>query len=392
MLSDLESIPEFKLFCEALRPRFENRKHVASASNECEWTKVVLAAQRHRVESQLVARLADFGRPPPAILQSLRDEARHAARTSLMQVRETARLATSFRRAKIRVIALKGVALSVQLERDATQRHSRDIDLLVSEDSLLDADLVLRRAGYEMQGPEIADAGPIYHRWNKEIKYFHPQNQTLVELHYRLVDNAALLNYKFDELWTEHDTVAVGDAEVAVMPRRRLALFLCAHGATHAWERLCWLIDLATALRTEQMVDEAVGSAEAEGLLAPMLQAILLCHRWLGMAVGEPHLTRAKDCRRVAWLNFFLARSYGPSTWFLEPPRRSLTGFMRHSIWLRCYVYGLKAGWRYQKVQMARELIAPADWQVFRLPPSLQWAYPLLRPIGWIVRRLTGIA
>jgi hypothetical protein len=32
-------------------------------------------------------------------------------------------------------------------------------------------------------------------------------------------------------------------------------------------------------------------------------------------------------------------------------------------------------------------LIWPPDWEVIRLPDSMFWLYPLLRPLGWILRR-----
>ena len=34
-----------------------------------------------------------------------------------------------------------------------------------------------------------------------------------------------------------------------------------------------------------------------------------------------------------------------------------------------------------------REWFTPADWNTVRLPDALFWLYPLLRPVGWLVRR-----
>lgn len=123
-----------------------------------------------------------------------------------------------------------------------------------------------------------------------------------------------------------------------------------------------------------------------------MLHAMLLARQWLGCAIDQEQIADANESRSVSQLNSILARSYGPSTWFYSPPRGSFAGFLRYSIWRRRYVYSLKRGWRYRTGQLARELIAPADWDTFRLPARFSWAYPLLRPAGWIVRRLTGTA
>ena len=50
----------------------------------------------------------------------------------------------------------------------------------------------------------------------------------------------------------------------------------------------------------------------------------------------------------------------------------------------------LKAEWRYWRHQALREFITPADWHAVRLPDRLFWLFPLVRPIGWLVRRRRG--
>jgi hypothetical protein len=383
---------EFELFCSALRQRSEEPQACVQrfAHGHLDWSKILEGAKRHRVERQVLKGLSNLGLAPEAFVTELRKASQEAAYTSLMQIRETARLAASFRQANIPVMALKGVALSVQTGREPTDRHSRDIDFLIPENCLALADKTIRGAGYTIEGPEIHERVASYLRWNKEVKYSHPENHTLVELHYRLVDNEALLNYEFDELWRDREIIKVGGVDVAVMGRRHLPTYLCVHGAAHAWERLCWLIDLAAALPSPTAVTEAIEFACARGIAVPMLHAILLAHRWLGLSVTESELARAKNCRKVARLEALLARSYGAKTWYRSPARGSIEGFLRYSLLLRCFAFSLTPGWQYRKKQIARELIAPADWDTFRLRRSLSWAYPLLRPIGWIVRRLRG--
>jgi hypothetical protein len=29
----------------------------------------------------------------------------------------------------------------------------------------------------------------------------------------------------------------------------------------------------------------------------------------------------------------------------------------------------------------------PADWEALRLPDRLFWLFPLMRPVGWVLRR-----
>ena len=151
------------------------------------------------------------------------------------------------------------MALSAQLYGDASLRGARDIDLLVDPDRMAQADVVLIEAGYRRAvGALSPRQSAAYRRWIKEFQYIHVASGASVELHHRLCDNPHLLAWDFDTLWGERDEVRVGETVLTTLPRRRLALYLCVHGAGHAWERLRWLVDLAVLLREPGSVDAAV--------------------------------------------------------------------------------------------------------------------------------------
>jgi hypothetical protein len=112
-----------------------------------------------------------------------------------------------------------------------------------------------------------------------------------------------------------------------------------------------------------------------------------MAYRWLGLLVTAEQLALAQKCQKVARLDAILARSYGSANWYRSPRHGSLEGFMWYSFWLRRFGFLLSPNWQYRKALIARELIAPADWDTFQLPQSLSRVYPLLRPFGWIARR-----
>ena len=121
-----------------------------------------------------------------------------------------------------------------------------------------------------------------------------------------------------------------------------------------------------------------------------MLQALSLAHDWLGLRVEQRHLDRAHASSRVARLDRILAHSYSPAAWYRVPPEKSFAEFLRYSVWLRLFAYSLKPGWSYRRNQLMRELVAPADWAVVRLPDRLFWLFVLIRPFGWLIRRRAG--
>jgi hypothetical protein len=285
------------------------------------------------------------------------------------------------------MLALKGVVLSAQLYGDPALRHPRDIDLLMAPEEFARAAALLDEAGYLRAGPELSPRQTAaYRRWVKDAKFVHAVTGIQVELHHRFFDNPALMRCDFERLWNERDEVRVAGSIVAGLPRRHLPVYLCVHGAGHCWEELRWLVDFAAALREPGAPEAALMAAETAGLAAVMRYGVLLAHDWLALPVKERDLATARVDRRVKRLDRILAHFYGLD-WHRSPRRGSLAALPRYSLWLRLYTYALKPEWRYWKYQALREFVTPADWELLPLPDRLFWLYPLLRPVGWLLRR-----
>jgi len=214
----------------------------------------------------------------------------------------------------------------------------------------------------------------------------NPGNGIRVELHHRLSDNPALLPCDFEILWHGREEVEIAGVATAGLPREKLALYLCAHGAGHCWEELRWLVDFAAALPEARWSTAAVEMADRVGLSAAMLHALTLAHGWLGLSVDEHQLARARADRHVRRLNRILAHFYTGHSWNRSPQRGSLEGLLRYSLWLRLYTYLIKPDWHYWGYQARREFVTPADWEVLPLPDSVFWAFPLVRPVAWVMR------
>jgi hypothetical protein len=383
---------EFQLFCLALRrPQTadvvgELRKLMAA---DLEWGQILDGARRHRVASLLLEGLQESASPhlPATVESELRVQAFSAVKQSLAQMAEIRRLAPMFARAGVRFLALKGIVLSMQLFGEPALRNPRDLDLLVSPDEIGGAESVLLETGYHRSGITLSPRQrAAYRRWIKDVAYVNPRNGIRVELHHRLSDNPALLPCDFEMLWREREEVEIAGATIAGLPRDKLGLYLCAHGAGHCWEELRWLVDFAAALSKPSASRVALEMADRVGLGAAILHALTIANCWLGLSVDEHQLARARIDRHVARLDRILAHFYAGHSWHQSLERSSLAGLLRYSVWLRSYTYLIKTDWRYWGYQARREFVTPADWEVLHLPDSLFWAFPLVRPVGWLMR------
>jgi hypothetical protein len=104
--------PEFNLFCTALRRACNPSNPGTLPTASVDWSAVAAGARRHRLAPLLLAGLKGWPEVPADVTAELRRQTQLAAKRDLTQVAELARLVHAFAEARIRVLALKGVALS----------------------------------------------------------------------------------------------------------------------------------------------------------------------------------------------------------------------------------------------------------------------------------------
>ncbi|HEX6860744.1 MAG TPA: nucleotidyltransferase family protein [Caulobacteraceae bacterium] len=352
-----------------------------------DWRHVAAGLERHGLMRLIPAMLARPGLVPPAAVEGLRNLHREHAAGALARVGEVARICALLDQAGVRYLLIKGLALSIQLYGRADARGSKDIDLLVEPAGLVRADQVLRAQGYFRPEADLAAGAPADVA-GKEMGYLHHDRGIMIEVHSRLTENAALYPAGFEDLWRTRETVTVGGRALPVLARDRLATYLSAHGAGHCWARLMWLLDIAPLTDSPARTKAALADARRLGLEAVVLHALWLLHRWFGHEVPQAVLARARSSPTVWVLNRTVAAFHADRRWYEQAPRRSWRRFYQSSVLGRIAGYSMKPEPRHWLAQLSGELASPADRMIVRLPPGFEWAYVLLRPFGWLIRRL----
>lgn len=362
---------------------------LALAARGSEWPVAVQGLVRHGLIGLAGPALLRADHVPDEIAAKITAEGRNHAVSALARISEVAMLAQAFEAAGIRYLLVKGVALSVQLYGDPALRGGRDIDILIERSRTTDAQAILRAAGYAIPAnalPDSAagDAPP------KESAWVNRKRRMLVEVHDRLTDNLSLLPWEFEQLWQDREMVMLAGRSLPTIGRARLPVYLAVHGIRHGWERLMWLEDLAGLLQTGEDFDHAIAGATDLGLDGMMLHVGWALHHWLARPVPGDLIARARRRLDTRLLNRLVAQFHGGAHWHEYTPAGSLHRFLTGSVWGRLISYVIKPNARYWRREIARELDSPHDRALFQLPPGLRWAYPLLRPFGWAIRRLRG--
>ena len=151
-------------------------------------------------------------------------------------------------------------------------------------------------------------------------------------------------------------------------------------------------MDFAAALPGLNAWQDLVEAADAGGVKGAFLHALLLARDWLGVSIDHPDLAAHGESARVERLKWLLGRLYRPTDWYDLAPPGSWKKFVRISLWSRLYRLSIKSDWHYRASEAKRELFSCADWDIISLPETLSWLYLLVRPWGWLVRRLRPAA
>lgn len=338
--------------------------------------KLVGLAERHRVSAVAYERLAALASGDVA--DTLRGAATQRRFDALRNSRETVRLSLALDAAGVRHLVVKGAPLAFQLYGDVAARDSKDIDLLVDAAQWDVARGVVEAAGYAPHREQATAPGTLA---TKDSSFIDRATGVEVELHHRLFDIAALLPRRFDELWADRATVAMGGAAIPVLSRRDTFLYLCGHGAESAWFRLKWLQDIAR-IRADTPAAELSGhvaAARAIGFGRVVASALVLADQIYGSPDDASDIVADRGTRRiVAW-----ARGA------LEAPEeaaydRSLGQLLRDAIDRARF----RRDWRYRSAIVRGIFLTPNDVAALDLPRWAWWLHVPLRPVMLLKRRM----
>jgi hypothetical protein len=149
-------------------------------------------------------------------------------------------LQQSFSKKNLSCIHLKGPVLSQLIYGDPNMRQSKDLDILIDPNNLLEAQQILECEGYLntvfIRTPkQRAAILKHYH----SLEFFNPETHIHVELHWKLPE---LRDISFDKIPLQ--IVQIGTTSFQTLNSKELYQYLCEHGAKHAYYRLFWLLDI----------------------------------------------------------------------------------------------------------------------------------------------------
>lgn len=229
---------------------------------------------------------------PKDVFDVLRRRTQAGALLNRALVKELAQVCQAFQESGVPVIAFKGASLAVMAYRDQMLRDYGDLDLIVPQHRLVDAQRVLWSQGYRPQDQSKAtlDASPGDGPYHLFVKKNVPG---YVDLQWVMAHEHFAFQLDRSEIWDRCVPLSIEGKQVMSLSTEDLLIILCVHGSKHAWERLKWVADVAELLRARPVDWQRVFATATKWRCRRMLlMGLALAHRVMNVDL-PPDIVRA---------------------------------------------------------------------------------------------------
>ena len=220
------------------------------------WQRVLDLADHHNVRPLLLQSLKSvcWDLVPESIKLELEHFNTINIQKNLSFAAETLRLVAMFREVGIQTATFKGAVLAEGVYGDLSLREFSDLDLIVPEPDVCEAERVLTACGYKATFPD-KDYRLAFLRYHGQYAFHNPRTGLRVDLHWRFCRTGVAFALQPAEIWPRLANVSLADRSVPTLAKDDLALFLAAHGTKEGWKRLAWVCDFAELLRAYQDIN-----------------------------------------------------------------------------------------------------------------------------------------
>ena len=344
-----------------------------------DWDYLRAQADRHNVLPLVHHHLSALSPGlPSGVIELIRSDVRRNAELSIFLTGELVKLMDLLQANNIAAVPFKGPTLALGAYGDIGLRQFADLDILIHEHDFQRVKKLLSESGYTPT-PELTAAQESALRRFDCAYNFGDGKRLLIDVHWKFA--APYFSYQFalDRVWERLREVTISGRQIQVLAAEDLLLVLCLHGATHFWERLGWVADVAAVVSTERELNwrQVIANAAALGNTRVLLLGLSLAHELLGAQLPNEVL---KQIEADAAIEKLTARA--KERLFDETPRQlGLVEEFRIQLDLRENTRDkLSAGFRLAATPRGY------DWMALPLPKSLGALHYLWRPLRLAVK------
>lgn len=270
-----------------------------------DWTNLLQMAEYHGVEPLLYASLSKIAHDlvPVEVLVRLRQKVQVRGLLNRSLAQELIKLCDEFALRGVSMIPIKGATLAAVAYGDLRLRDFTDLDLLIPESSVGEAQTILSALGYELRG-EVADQADEHDDGPHKV-FIKRSSLCRVDLQWVMAHQHFAFRLDRPEFWARRVSVVFENRMVPGLAPEDLLIVLCVHGSKHAWEHLKWVCDVAEILRTHPDLNwtSIMSSSSAWGCQRLVMMGLLIAHRLLDAPLPDEVLVRLEREVEIAVLS-----------------------------------------------------------------------------------------
>lgn len=351
-----------------------------------DWTAFARRAAEHFLAPLCLHHLAAFGNTPSLV------EARSALGQVVLPMAMKSLQLASMQRSFLRdfllpfnvpFVVIKGRAMGTRYYPNAGLRYSRDLDILLPVERMPDVVLAAQARGYRVYPDNVEySAGElqVLAGSGRVITLIGPE-RILIELHSQLDKVGFLLDH--EAMLARRESIVIDGVRAGVLTTSDHLIYVCLHHSRHFWSRLNWLADLDGLIHSPSFDQTKVLARAAELGLERTVAACLLLHE--ACAAAEPWEVAQTSSDALDFLRAcLLILEQGAEQEFVMRPDRASPDFS--------FAWQFTPGYEHKRLRQSRRLARlPSldDYRALPLPTGWHWAYPWLRPVRLLLRRLS---
>lgn len=342
--------------------------------SKIDWDYFFKLARRHSLVPLVYVQLDQHASDllQAEVLQLFRRHYQENAARNLLLAAELCHLIKLLAASGIEAIPYKGPLLALFAYGDLRLRRFIDLDIMVRKGDVLRARELLLADGYDPAKSLNLDQQQLLLRTQHNMQFTRDHRRLIVELHWEVASHLFASTVQADELWQDLITAELNDIVVRTLSADDLLFSLCVHGSRHLWERLSWICDVAELIDRQKLNWPALlerakrTDSERMFLLGLHLAGILL-----DAALPHEVKLRCVSESAVVSLGTSIAERLFNGT---EHVPATSSEILKYNI-------GVRKSWP-SRARYFAFMLRPTDGDLGArlLPPSLSFAYYLMRP------------
>lgn len=373
--------PEFQFLCLAARPQPDPTRLRELLRKGIDHRALICLAAGHGVRPSLLGCLGELSweTVPENARTDLEHFRQHHLLKSLALAGDLRRLAASLSDRSIPFVAFKGPTLALTLYGDLAGREYNDIDVIVPQRRIDDAEDVIGSMGYASPHGDRTFRRAFLAS-QRQYAFIRGDDDATIDLHWDFCGTHVPFPVASHEIWHDPPLLSVGGCDVPVLSAPNLALLLAGHGTKENWAMLKWVSDFARMVDRHRALDWAAlhAHAQARGCGGAILLGCAMAQELLEVAVPEALSSRIAGSDRIRKWTVSIA---GTMRRGLPPPAQ-----VEHFADL------LLCDRTLDRVRGALKLAftpTAGDYEAMRLPPALWSVYYASRPCRLAFRTAT---